>query len=74
LGLGATAHNPPDPHWFLFNSFRGGGLPGAGTYKPPPSIMLAVSSLPAESFLFLFLKKKKKEKTTQAVKATPHID
>jgi hypothetical protein len=31
LGPGATTHNPPDPHQFLFYSLRGGGLPGAGT-------------------------------------------
>ena len=34
LGLGATAHNPPDPH-LLFNCLCGGGLPGAGTYVAP---------------------------------------
>ena len=25
LGPGATAHNPPDPHKFLFDCLRGGG-------------------------------------------------
>ena len=25
LGPGATAHNPPDPRWFLLNCLRGGG-------------------------------------------------
>ena len=31
-GLGATAHNPPDPHNIFFRvCLRGGGLPGAGT-------------------------------------------
>ena len=32
LGLSATAHNPSDPHSFLFICLRGGGFPGAGTY------------------------------------------
>jgi hypothetical protein len=31
LGPGATAHNLPDPHYFLFYCLHGGGLPGAGT-------------------------------------------
>ena len=35
LGLGATAHNPPDPDSFLFDCLRGGGLPGAGTCIAP---------------------------------------
>ena len=34
VGLGATAHNPPDPHYF-FVCLRGGGLPGEGTYVTP---------------------------------------
>jgi hypothetical protein len=33
LGLGATAHNPLDPHWFSLTV--GGGLPGAGIYVAP---------------------------------------
>jgi hypothetical protein len=36
VGLGATANNPPDPHWFFFLvCLRGGWLPGVGTYVTP---------------------------------------
>jgi hypothetical protein len=52
-GLGATAHNPPDPHWFfLLCVTPHGGLPDAGTYVIPSlNFLLAVSSKPANSFL-----------------------
>jgi len=33
LGPGATAHNPPDPHSFLFNCLRGGGVAWCGHLK-----------------------------------------
>jgi hypothetical protein len=35
LGLGATAHNPPDPHKFLFVCAVGGCLVRARTYVTP---------------------------------------
>jgi len=49
LGLRAT-NNPPDPHYCLFYCSCGGRLPDAGTYIIP-SLILDVSTLPAESFL-----------------------
>jgi len=58
-GLRATAHKPPDPHLFLFNCLRGGGLPGAGTQVTPSlnyaGCVITTSGVFSFSFSFLYL-------------------